>query len=386
MDFAQLAVICAVGLIGPLLSLPHRVRMPVVIGELLVGVVVGHTGFRLVDSSDSTFAFLAEIGFALVMFVAGSHVPLRQPGLRGGLAVGVSRAVAVATVSVPVGLAIAHLFGTGHGWLYAVLLASSSASLVLPALGPIESSGEQYLRLLAQLAVADAACIVALPLVVDPVHVTRSAVGAGAVIGCGGLFYLLLRWLVATGRQSRVHHVSETHDLAIELRFSLTVLFALAAVAAATHVSVMLAGFVAGLAVSTVGEPRRLAKQVFALTDGFFAPIFFVWLGASLDLRELLHHPGSLALGVVLGIGALAVHLVPVVAGQPMPVAAITCAQLGVPVAAVTLAGRLHLLGPGEGTAILLGAVVTVVVTALVAARVRSAVSRDGVSDGVNGG
>ena len=50
--FAQLALICAVGLFGPLLSLPRRFRLPVVIGELLVGIVVGRTGFRLLDAHD----------------------------------------------------------------------------------------------------------------------------------------------------------------------------------------------------------------------------------------------------------------------------------------------------------------------------------------------
>ena len=54
----------------------------------------------------------------------------------------------------------------------------------------------------------------------------------------------------------------------------------MAALAVAVHVSLMLAGFVSGLAVAAVGEPRRVAKQLFAVTEGFFGPLFFVWLGA----------------------------------------------------------------------------------------------------------
>ncbi|REF30563.1 cation:proton antiporter [Calidifontibacter indicus] len=370
MTFAQLALICAVGLFGPLLSLPRRFRLPVVIGELLVGIVVGRTGFRLLDAHDTTFSFLAEIGFALVMFVAGSHVPVRDSALRAGLKVGAARAVVIGVLAVPVGLGIARLFDTGHGGIYAVLIASSSASLVLPALEDVSTRATEIVRMLPQVAIADAACIVALPLALDPSRAGRSAFGALAVIACGAVLFLGLRWLVGSGRQRRIHRVSETHDLAIELRFSLTVLFALAAVAAATHVSVMLAGFVVGLAVSGAGEPHRLAKQLFALTDGFFAPVFFVWLGASLDLRELSTHPDAIVLGVVLGVAACIVHLVPAVAGQPWPVAAITCAQLGVPVAAAALGTSLDLLRPGEATAMLLGAMVTVSVTAFVAPRV----------------
>ena len=68
-------------------------------------------------------------------------------------------------------------------------------------------------------------------------------------------------------------------------------MFAMAALAVAVHVSLMLAGFVSGLVVAAVGEPRRVAKQLFAVTEGFFGPLFFVWLGAGLDLRDLVDHP-----------------------------------------------------------------------------------------------
>ena len=50
--------------------------------------------------------------------------------------------------------------------------------------------------------------------------------------------------------------------------------------------------------------------------------------------------------------------------GQPWSIALVTSAQLGVPVAAATLGSTLHVLGPGENTAIVLGALVTVGLTA----------------------
>jgi Kef-type K+ transport system membrane component KefB len=56
----------------------------------------------------------------------------------------------------------------------------------------------------------------------------------------------------------------------------------LCALAVFTHVSIMLAGFALGLVISAIGEPRRLARQLFGITEGFFSPLFFVWLGASL--------------------------------------------------------------------------------------------------------
>jgi len=58
----------------------------------------------------------------------------------------------------------------------------------------------------------------------------------------------------------------------------------------------MLAGFSFGLALAAVGPPRRLAHQLFAVTDGLFGPLFFVWLGASLNLRDLGEHPSYIVL------------------------------------------------------------------------------------------
>jgi Kef-type K+ transport system membrane component KefB len=372
MGFGTLALICLVALLGPILSLPRWLHLPVVIGELAVGILLGPTGLGVVQAGDPTFAFLGEVGFALVMFVAGTHLPLRDPALRAGLPVGLARAVAVGVLAVPVGWGIAHVFATGHAALYAVLLASSSAALVLPVLSGTPLTGRVMVELLPQLAVADAACVVALPLAIDPAHAARALGGAIVVVACAILLWLVLRWFVRSGREQRVRHLSHERSLALELRASLTILFALSAVAVAGNISVMLAGFAAGMALSAVGEPRRVAKQLFAVTEGFFAPIFFVWLGASLDLRELADHPSAVVLGAVLGLGAVGVHAALVVTRQPWPAAVITAAQLGVPTAAAALGTTLGVLRAGEATALLIGALVTIAATAFAATRLEA--------------
>ena len=96
-----------------------------------------------------------------------------------------------------------------HAPLYAVLMASSSAALILPVVDSLGLGGEQVLRLLPQIAVADAACIVALPLVIDPAHAGRAALGAAAVILAAALAFLVLRHLERSGVRRRVHELSE---------------------------------------------------------------------------------------------------------------------------------------------------------------------------------
>jgi Kef-type K+ transport system membrane component KefB len=359
MSFATLALICLVGTVGPLLALPRRWYVPVVIGELSAGLVLGPTGVNRLHAQDATFSFLAQIGFALVMFVVGSQVPVRDPSLHAALRIGLLRAIGVGLVASLLALAIAAAFGTGHAGLYAVLMASSSAALVLPVVGSLDVHGESVLHLLPQVAVADTACIVALPLVIDLRHAGRAALGALAVIGAAGVIFVILNHLERTGARRRAHRVSEAHKFALELRISLVILFALAALASRTHVSIMLAGFSFGLVVAAIGEPRRLTRQLFALNDGFLGPLFFVWLGASVDLHQLLHRPSFALLGLALGAGAVVAHLAMRLVGQQAWTAVLAGAQLGVPVAAVTVGSQLHILQPGEAAALLLAALVT---------------------------
>ena len=364
MDFQTLAIISVVALLGPLLAMPRRWNIPVVIGQLAAGVIVGRTGFGLIEAADPTLTLLADVGFALIMFVAGTHVPVRTGAIRAALSAGLVRAILVTVSASALGVAIAIMFGTNHAPLYIVLLASSSAALVLPLIHSLGLRGRSILELTAQVAIADIAAIVALPLAIDPPNAGRAALGAALIAALAVAVYLLLSRLERNGSRARLHKLSANRKFALELRIQLAILFALSAVAVFSHVSVMLAGFAFGLAVAAVGEPRRLARQLFALADGFFGPLFFVWLGASLALRDLTDHPQMIALGLTLGLATLLTHATTRVLGLPLSFGLLSAAQLGIPIAAATIGTQLHVLAPGEAAALLLGALVTIAVTA----------------------
>ena len=366
--FETLALLAAVGFAGPLLASLPRLRIPVIIGELIAGLVLGKTGFGVVDVANPTFQLLANIGFALVMFVVGTHVPIRDRRMRSAVPTALARAVLIGVVAAALGVGLAAEFGTGHAALYAVLLASSSAALALPVIDSLGLQGPQVLSVTAQIAIADAASIVLLPLVIDIRRAPTAALGALAIAGCAAVLFVLLRLVDRRGWRKHLHKYSQKHEFALELRISLLVLFTLAALAVSTHVSIMLAGFALGLVVGAVGEPRRLARQLFGITEGFFAPLFFVWLGASLQVRELGSHPKLIVLGVSLGLGAVLAHCVGRLLGQPLTLAALSAAQLGVPVAAATIGTEEHLLVAGEASAMMLGALLTIAATSIAGA------------------
>src|SRR5271167_2766017 len=112
MDLNLIAVIMTAALLGPALSVLSRGSVPVVVGEVLAGVILGRTWLRVVNPDKSDLALLYSLGFATLMFTVGMNVPLRDQRVRSALSSG-SIAVAAAIPLALAGGFLAHLVGGG---------------------------------------------------------------------------------------------------------------------------------------------------------------------------------------------------------------------------------------------------------------------------------
>ena len=359
-SFGQLTLIILAGLLGPLLSSSRRWLVPVVVGELLAGIALGKTGAGLVKADDPTIAFLGNLGFAMLMMVAGMHVPLRNRALLGSLRLAAVAVAASAVLAAGVGLVIANGLDVGHPAVWAILLATGSAAIVLPALEEAGVSADRALLAMAWATVADVATIVAVPLVLNPSKAVRAGLGALAVAGGAIAVLLIARFLAREAEVRGLRNQSARKAWALDLRVCLIALFALCALAQWVGTSIMIAGFAAGLIVALEGGPHRLSDQVSGVANGFLVPVFFVVLGASLDVSALLKDPTELELAGALIVGMTAVHLLAgMLIRAPVPTALIVTAQLGVPAAVVKLGLAQGLLHAGEGAAIIAAALVS---------------------------
>jgi len=321
------------------------------------GIVIGRTGFGWVDADQPTLAFLADVSFAMLMFAAGMHVPLRDTRLLGALRRGSVAALLVAVGAAAAGIGVAELSGTGHAAVYALLLATGSAAVVLPVLQEVGLSGPDALVVMAQVTVADVATIVALPMVLQPDRAARAALGGlvvtAAALAMLGLARLTKRWPSV----ARLRKLSKRRDWALDLRVALLALFVLAYLATRIGTSVLIAGFAAGLIVAWVGGPKRLARQVTGAGAGFLIPLFFVVLGARLDLRVLGERPSRLVVAGGLLAASLILHLVVArLTGQGLPAGRVASAQLGVPAAVAALGLSEGVIDPGVAGAIVVAA------------------------------
>ncbi|MHB8241986.1 MAG: cation:proton antiporter [Solirubrobacteraceae bacterium] len=366
MSFGTLTVIVAAGLGGPLLGVLGRRFVPVVVGEILAGILVGPAVLDAVHPTGATTAFLGEIGFAMLMLTAGMHLPLRDRRLAASARSGALLALLVCLLALPAGLLAAAVAGTGHAAIYAVLLASGSAAVLLPAFEELGLEDVSAMTVMAQVALADIVTILSVPIVLQPDRVGHAALGALLVAGAAGLLLVLARSLAGAAWIHRVRHLSKSRHWALDLRISLIVLFLLSWIAQKGGTSVLIAGFGAGLMVAAIGGPKRLSTQVRGVAEGFFIPLYFVVLGARLDLAGLVRDPSMLALAGTLVALNLAIHvLASTLLRRRVAGALAATAQLGVPAAVASLGLSEHLLSPVVATAIVASALASLAVCTL---------------------
>jgi Kef-type K+ transport system membrane component KefB len=365
--FTSLTLVVLAGLLGPLLAAGRRPLVPVLVGELIAGAILGRTWLHLIVPTSQPFPAFSVLGFAMLMLEAGNEVDLGSKELRGGAARGAMSLLITLALSLPVGLAVGAFFPTGHSALLVVLLAGSSAAVAFPTIRERGLSGPAIAILITWITLADALTAVLMPLTLSAAsRIPLALAGDGLIIAVAAASIMIARRMFRTSLADEVKRESKHRHWALQLRLSVLLLLALAAIAEGTGASLLVAGFAAGIVLRRFNEPHRLAQQLTGLASGFFVPAFFVLLGASLDLSALVHSPSAIGLALAMAVGATAVHVVAsLVSGKErrLPVGLLASAQLGLPAAAASLGLTSGTIGPAVAAAIVAGGVLTLIPT-----------------------
>jgi Kef-type K+ transport system membrane component KefB len=363
--FAQLALVVAAGLLGPLLAAGRRPLVPVLVGELVAGAIIGRTGFGIIDPAAQPLPALSALGFAMLMLGAGTEVDLGSPQLRQGIARGGIALVVAAAASVPAALLLVNVLHLGHVELFVVLLAGSSAAIAFPTIQERKLTGPAVPLLIAWIALADGVTALLLPLTLTgPARIPLAIAGDVLIV-------MLSAAIIAVGRRSagqpvvaEARRASRQRRWALQLRVSVLLLLVLAGIADRSGGSLLVAGFAAGIVLRRLGQPTRLALQLSGLADGFFVPAFFVLLGAGLNLRSLVSDPGAIVLAVAMAVAAVVVHVIAAAVAaekQRVPSGLLASAQLGLPSAAAALGLSSHALSPAVAVALVAGGCLTLI-------------------------
>ena len=367
MTFATLALLVAVALAGPLLASVPRIGPPLVVGEILAGVAFGHSGLNWIPVANSSLTLLSNIGFALLMLIVGTHLPLRQPALKPALGKAFGITIFVGMLATAGAYALATSTGFANPAILTVLLTTSSAAVALPVIQAIEPSKDKtrtraLLVATTWIAVADVATVLTIPLVIHQGNLAGVLLGIALIAAIATGAYFLLRKVGNLETVHELRHRSKRSHWALDLRVSLLALFSLSAIATAQKTSILIAGFAAGVVLALLGQPRRLAQQLIGLGEGFLIPLFFVTLGAKLDLSALVTSQQNLLLVAVLALGATAIHVVAALVFKlPIGSGLLATASLGVPSAIANLGLQTGQLTSGQAAAILCAVLISLI-------------------------
>ncbi|MDA1330088.1 MAG: cation:proton antiporter [Chloroflexi bacterium] len=142
LDLFPLLIVAGLAFIVPLL-LSRLPAIPIVVGEIFAGILIGRSGFHLVEHDDITLVILAEIGFAFLMFLSGLEIDftlLTKPGAdfegngQSPLKQAVLNFLGTVLLAVPVGFLLVRFDLARDPWMMALILSTTSLGIVVPVL------------------------------------------------------------------------------------------------------------------------------------------------------------------------------------------------------------------------------------------------------------
>ena len=384
--FYSLLLITLLAVIVPVLSSRLRaLRLPLVVGEILAGIVIGKSGFHLVEKTP-TLDFLAEFGFTFLMFLSGLEVSfaMLSHSLRDGkkrfraggpVPLAVLNFACTLVLAIGIGYGLQRFGMTRSAVLMGLILSTTSLGIVVPILKERGLHDTPYGQLvLISGLLSDFATLLLLSLVIG-------VISHGFSVEILFFLFLFVAFL-ATARVGQwakripglIRLVDElshaTGQLRVRGAFALMVI--LATLAQALGVELILGAFLAGAITSLLGgdDKTPLREKLDAIGYGFFVPIFFINVGANFDLAALLLSRAALLLVPILIVAAYLVKFLPALVfrgvttwRQTFAAGALLSSRLSLIIAASAIALDLQLVSPATNSAVILLAIVTCTVS-----------------------
>jgi Kef-type K+ transport system membrane component KefB len=301
-SFTNLLIVVAAGFVAPLaLGLVPRFRLPAVVLEIVIGILIGPAVLGWVEV-DEPVEVLSVVGLAFLLFLAGLEIDLSA--LRGALLRAASLGFAISLgLAVVAGLLLDLVGVADEPLLIAIILASTSLGVIVPVL---QDSGEISSRfgqlVIAAASIADFASVLLLTLLFS-----GESTGIAEKLILIGAFVLVIaavavgvaqaeRWRKLSAALVRLQDTSAQ----IRVRGSFVLLIGMVALAEQLGLELILGAFAAGAILNHLDQDRGMTHPEFrlklaAVGFGVFIPVFFVTSGVRFDLDALFASSTAIA-------------------------------------------------------------------------------------------
>ncbi len=396
-SYAPLLLVIFLAFLVPMaLARLKRLRLPIVVGEIIAGMIVGRSGLNWVNTSDPILVLLAEFGFVFLMFLSGMEIDFSKIGSlsstpkvaqQGGpktaeptsyrfwkpLPLGLISFGLTFILSSATGLLLVRLGLTSNPWMMALILSTTSLGVVLPVLKEHGlSSGHYGQTILIAALIADFTTMMLITLLVADVSrgLTLPILLIGILFVAFFLFYRLGNLFFNGIPEVRRILEELSHATAqIKVRAAFTFMLVFVVLSQVLGVEIILGAFLAGAVVTLLrtAEDAPLTSQLEAIGFGFFIPIFFIKVGIDFNLAALVSSTASLLLVPVLFLAALLVKFIPMLVfrttfpwRETLAAGALLSARLSLIIAASAIGLRLNIISETVNSAIILVAIITV--------------------------
>jgi Kef-type K+ transport system membrane component KefB len=276
----------------------QRLRLPVVVGELLAGAILGPQLLNLVHSSEVLDA-MAELGVIMLLFMAGLETHMEE--LMETRAAAIKVAVLGAVLPFVGGALVGLLFGWGSSsaLFMATALTATSVGITVRALRELGHSERRAVRIILAAAVLDDV-LGLIVLVVVSGATSGTIVEAIAYVGLFGFF----------GPRLVVRLRDWLKDLRVSVLFEIGVVLTLALSLLADYIGLaaIVGAFIAGLTMSELRQHTGIVKR-FEPLAWFFTPFFFVLMGTYLDFGAFAQPSVLLAIVVFTALAVATKYL-----------------------------------------------------------------------------
>jgi Kef-type K+ transport system membrane component KefB len=288
-----------------------RFGIPIVVYEILAGVIIGGSGLNLIESSP-ILTFLAEFGFAYLMFLSGLELDLRllkptqlsterQHKLTQALPMGIFIFLGTLLLAFGATALFAPPLASGNPIMLGLLLSTTSLGVVVPVLKERELMNKYFGQyILIASSIADFATLLLLTTFIAFLSrgLTLDLLLIPALLL---IFIMVARFSARASQSTRLQQALDSISSAtsqIRVRAAFALMVAWVVLAEAFGVEVILGAFLAGAIASLLSgrDDQDSREKLDAIGYGFFIPIFFIMVGVQFNLRAVLESTEGLLL------------------------------------------------------------------------------------------
>lgn len=301
--FTNLLIVVVAAFLAPLvLGFRPRLRLPAVVLEILLGILIGPSGLGWVKV-DAPVQILSLVGLAFLLFLAGLEIDVNRLRGRTLRVTGAGFVLSVA-IGIVVGFAL-HAGGFVKSPLFiAIVLSATSLGVIVPVLKDSEMISSPFGQLvIAAASIADFGAIILLSLFFSGRGATDTA-GKLILLGLFGALVAVIGLAVARAERSmglsQVLLRLQDTTAQIRVRGAFVLLIGFVALAEQVGLETILGAFAAGALLGLIDRDQVMTHPQFRLKleaagFGLFIPIFFVTSGLRFDLNALFSSASTVA-------------------------------------------------------------------------------------------